>query len=175
MIEGNQSWSQLIAKYDWSRLIHRSTKKCCPICWSVQVHQWIKQFWLTSINQKCLQCTNQCQVSNDFHWIPFQIGLAVGDIESVQKNARLKRLAMQVCLLYTAGYFQWLFNNKPAFHNLSIILSRASELGSPTNPPWAPGSNKTWGKGSLQNRLIAIQFLDGVQVYTVHHVLTNTI
>mgnify|MGYP001802800011 FL=1 len=26
----------------------------------------------------------------------FQIGLAVGDIEGVQKNARLKRLAMQV-------------------------------------------------------------------------------
>lgn len=29
-------------------------------------------------------------------FLPFQIGLAVGDIESVQKNATLKRLAMQV-------------------------------------------------------------------------------
>lgn len=31
-----------------------------------------------------------------FMFLPFQIGLAVGDIESVQKNATLKRLAMQV-------------------------------------------------------------------------------
>ena len=29
------------------------------------------------------------------------------------------------------------------------ILSRASEVGSPTNPPWAPGSDKTRGQGSL--------------------------
>ncbi len=29
------------------------------------------------------------------------------------------------------------------------ILSRASEVGSPTNPPWAPGSNKTRGQGSF--------------------------
>ncbi len=28
------------------------------------------------------------------------------------------------------------------------ILSRASEAGSPTNPPWAPGSGKTRGQGS---------------------------
>ncbi len=29
------------------------------------------------------------------------------------------------------------------------ILSRASELGSPTNPPWGPGSDKTRGQGSF--------------------------
>ncbi len=29
------------------------------------------------------------------------------------------------------------------------ILSRASEVGSPINPPWAPGSNKTRGQGSF--------------------------
>ncbi len=29
------------------------------------------------------------------------------------------------------------------------ILSRASEVGSPINPPWAPGSDKTWGQGSF--------------------------
>ncbi len=29
-----------------------------------------------------------------------------------------------------------------------FILSLASEVGSPTNPPWAPGSNKTRGQGS---------------------------
>ncbi len=29
------------------------------------------------------------------------------------------------------------------------ILSRASEVGSPTNPPWAPGSDKTQGQGSF--------------------------
>ncbi len=28
------------------------------------------------------------------------------------------------------------------------ILSRASKVGSPTNPPWAPGSDKTRGQGS---------------------------
>ncbi len=27
------------------------------------------------------------------------------------------------------------------------ILSRASEVGSPTNPPWAPDSDKTQGQG----------------------------
>ncbi len=27
------------------------------------------------------------------------------------------------------------------------ILSRASEVGSPTNPPWAPGNDKTRGQG----------------------------
>lgn len=31
-------------------------------------------------------------------WSTFQIGLAVGDIESVLKNAKLKRIAMQVQL-----------------------------------------------------------------------------
>ncbi len=30
-----------------------------------------------------------------------------------------------------------------------IKLSRAIEVGSPTNPPWAPGSDKTLGQGSL--------------------------
>ncbi len=30
-----------------------------------------------------------------------------------------------------------------------FILSRASEAGSPTNPPWAPGSDKTRGQGSF--------------------------
>ncbi len=29
------------------------------------------------------------------------------------------------------------------------ILSRASEAGSPTNPPWAPGSDKTRGQESF--------------------------
>ncbi len=29
------------------------------------------------------------------------------------------------------------------------VLSRASELGSPTNPPWAPGSDMTRGLGSF--------------------------
>ncbi len=29
------------------------------------------------------------------------------------------------------------------------ILSRASEVGSPTSPPWAPGSDKTRGQGSF--------------------------
>ncbi len=28
-------------------------------------------------------------------------------------------------------------------------ISRASEVGSPTNPPWAPGSDKTRGQGSF--------------------------
>ncbi len=28
-------------------------------------------------------------------------------------------------------------------------LSRASEVGSPTNPPWTPGSDKTRGQGSF--------------------------
>ncbi len=40
--------------------------------------------------------------NNDFIYSNTQIGLAVGDIESVQRNARLKRQAMQViifCLL----------------------------------------------------------------------------
>ena len=41
---------------------------------------------------------------------------------------------------------------------IKIILSPASEVGSPTNPPWAPGSNKTWGRGILWSvhRWIAI-------------------
>ncbi len=30
-----------------------------------------------------------------------------------------------------------------------IVLSHASEVGSPTNPPWAPGSDKTRGQGSF--------------------------
>ena len=30
-----------------------------------------------------------------------------------------------------------------------IMLSRASEVGSPTNSPWAPGSDKTRGQGSF--------------------------
>ncbi len=30
------------------------------------------------------------------------------------------------------------------------ILSRANEVGSPTNPPWAPGSDKTQGQGSYK-------------------------
>ncbi len=30
-----------------------------------------------------------------------------------------------------------------------MILSRASEAGYPTNPPWAPGSDKTRGQGSF--------------------------
>ncbi len=29
------------------------------------------------------------------------------------------------------------------------ILSRTSEVEYPTNPPWAPGSDKTWGQGSF--------------------------
>ncbi len=33
---------------------------------------------------------------------------------------------------------------------LPFVLSRASEVGSPTNPPWAPGSDKTRGQGALQ-------------------------
>ncbi len=31
----------------------------------------------------------------------------------------------------------------------SFIVSRASEAGSPTNLPWAPGSDKTLGQGSF--------------------------
>ncbi len=34
------------------------------------------------------------------------------------------------------------------------ILSRVSEVGSPTNPPWAPGSNKTRGQGSFGPSII---------------------
>ncbi len=34
-------------------------------------------------------------------------------------------------------------------HHTLNILSRASEVGSPTNPPWAPGSDKTRGQGSF--------------------------
>ncbi len=30
-----------------------------------------------------------------------------------------------------------------------IILSCAREVGSPTNPPWAPSSDKTRGQGSF--------------------------
>ena len=42
-------------------------------------------------------------------------------------------------------------------YNLRInlnILSRASEVGSPTNPPWAPGSDKTRGQGSLSHNYL---------------------
>ncbi len=34
-------------------------------------------------------------------------------------------------------------------HLFIHVLSRASEVGSPTNPPWAPGSDKTQGQGSF--------------------------
>lgn len=40
----------------------------------------------------------KCYMFNLFSFVLIQIGLAVGDIESVQRNARLKRLAMQVGL-----------------------------------------------------------------------------
>ncbi len=33
--------------------------------------------------------------------------------------------------------------------NGRIVLSRSCEVGSPTNPPWAPGSDKTRGQGSF--------------------------
>ncbi len=45
---------------------------------------------------------------------------------------------VKVVLLHTRT---WTWNFK--------ILSRASEVGSPTNPPWAPGSDKTRGQGSF--------------------------
>ncbi len=35
------------------------------------------------------------------------------------------------------------------FPHTQSVLSRASEMGSPTNPPWAPGSDKTQGQGSF--------------------------
>ncbi len=31
------------------------------------------------------------------------------------------------------------------------------EEGSPTNPPWAPGSDKTWSQGSFGLRAIAFK------------------
>jgi len=34
-----------------------------------------------------------------FFFCVSQIGLAVGDIDSIQKNAELKRLAVQVCVI----------------------------------------------------------------------------
>ena len=42
-------------------------------------------------------CSYDCDHGNVNHSVFFsKIGLAVGDIEAVSKNARLKRLAMQV-------------------------------------------------------------------------------
>ena len=45
----------------------------------------VHRFWVL-----CLKCG----------YLLLQIGLAVGDIEAVQRNARLKRLAMQVCIVH---------------------------------------------------------------------------
>ncbi len=49
--------------------------------------------------------------------------------------------------------FSWYFMQKNGVNGLNFhvffILSRASEMGSPTNPPWAPGSDKTQGQGSF--------------------------
>ncbi len=39
--------------------------------------------------------------------------------------------------------------NKQKELTVNNILSRASEMGSPTNPPWASGSDKTRGQGSF--------------------------
>ena len=45
-----------------------------------------------------------------------------------------------------------IFGQKPKYRALIFppnILSPASEVGSSTNPPWAPGSNETRGQGSF--------------------------
>lgn len=41
-------------------------------------------------------CSHVCRLLSYFKFLSFQIGLAVGDIEAVQKNAELKRLKTQV-------------------------------------------------------------------------------
>ncbi len=33
--------------------------------------------------------------------------------------------------------------------DLYIVACQRGEVGSPTNPPWAPGSDKTQGQGSF--------------------------
>ncbi len=40
---------------------------------------------------------------------------------------------------------------EPGDKILAYILSCASEVGSPTNPTWDPGSDKTRGQGSYTN------------------------
>lgn len=41
-------------------------------------------------------CSHVCRLLSYLRFLSFQIGLAVGDIEAVQKNAELKRLKTQV-------------------------------------------------------------------------------
>ncbi len=48
-----------------------------------------------------------------------------------------------------AVYSQMALHPSDFIQHFYYILSRASEVGSPANPPWAPGSDKTRGQGSF--------------------------
>lgn len=79
------------------------------------------------------------------------IGVAVGDIEKIQRNAYLKRIGLQVDLMYNIE------NNMPKFVQKAVHVKRA--IVKPNEPPSSMFQRFTWYLGSART----VQFIEAGQ------------
>ncbi len=117
---GGGGWrnSQILVHWNLAPLGTRALKTCLPSkSDKISHHSHFISYYSSSMVL--------CMIGN---WLDM-VGINLPSLKMVTSNSHLSLIT-------------WFYVTV----HLLYILSRASEVGSPTNPPWAPGSDKTRGK-----------------------------